>query len=166
LEDRSPVRAVIGRRLEGLAQSRLALTARQHPLWLVCAESTPATQLEAAGARILRVPEVGGELWLPAVMETLVANGITRLLVEGGSRTRSAFSRAGLIDEAVLFQARGQDGAPLITERALATLSRYLATETLQQSEHRSVGGDDMMVFRRHWRSLGRSAAQPERQRG
>src|SRR5262249_47536000 len=148
LEDRSPVRIIIARQSGGLAHSRLALSARQHALWLFCAESTPAAELESAGATIFRVPEVGGELWLPAVMETLVANGVTRLLVEGGARTWSSFSRAGLIDEAVLFQA-------LITERALATLSRYLATETLQQSEHRSIGGDDMMVFRRHWRSLG-----------
>jgi diaminohydroxyphosphoribosylaminopyrimidine deaminase/5-amino-6-(5-phosphoribosylamino)uracil reductase len=166
LEDRSPVRIIIARRLEGLAHSRLAHSARQHPLWLFCAESTPAAELEVAGARIFRVPEIGGELWLPAVMETLVASGITRLLVEGGARTWSAFSRAGLIDEAVLFQARAAADTPLIAERALATLSRYLATETLEQSEHRSVGGDDMMVFRRHWRSLGKSAAQPERQRG
>jgi diaminohydroxyphosphoribosylaminopyrimidine deaminase / 5-amino-6-(5-phosphoribosylamino)uracil reductase len=154
LEDRSPVRVVIGRQLDGIAQSRLARSAREHPLWLFCAESTQGTELEAAGARIFRVPEIGGELWLPAVMETLVANGITRLLVEGGARTWSAFSRAGLIDEAVLFHAHGQSGAPLMAERALATLSRYLATETLEQCEHRSVGGDDMMIFRRHWRSL------------
>jgi diaminohydroxyphosphoribosylaminopyrimidine deaminase/5-amino-6-(5-phosphoribosylamino)uracil reductase len=166
LEDRSPVRIIIARRLEGLARSRLSLSARQHPLWVFCAESTPAAELEAAGARIFCVPEIGGELWLPAVMETLVASGITRLLVEGGARTWGAFSRASLIDEAVLFQARAAADTPLIAERALATLSRYLAAETLEQSEHRSVGGDDMMVFRRHWRSLGKSAAQPERQRG
>jgi len=66
----------------------------------------------------------------------------------------------------VLFQARAGADTPLIAERALATLSRYLATETLEQSEHRSAGGDDMILFRRHWRSLGKSAAQPERQRG
>jgi diaminohydroxyphosphoribosylaminopyrimidine deaminase/5-amino-6-(5-phosphoribosylamino)uracil reductase len=166
LEDRSPVRVVIGRRLEGLARSRLARSAREHPLWLFCAESSEAAEMEAAGAHIFRAPEIGGELWLPAVMETLVANGSTRLLVEGGARTWGAISRAGLIDEAVLFQAHEAAGAPLNAERALATLSRYLATETLEQCEHRSVGGDDMMVFHRHWRSLGKPAAQNERQRG
>jgi diaminohydroxyphosphoribosylaminopyrimidine deaminase / 5-amino-6-(5-phosphoribosylamino)uracil reductase len=166
LEDRSPVRVVIGRRLEGLARSRLAKSAREHPLWIFCAESSEAAELKAAGARVFRVPEIGGELWLPAVMETLVANGITRLLVEGGARTWGAISRAGLIDEVALFQAREAAGAPFKAERALATLSRYLATETLEQSEHRSVGGDDMMVFHRHWRSLGKPAAQNDRQRG
>ena len=152
LEDRSPVRIVIARRLDGLAGSRLAGSARQHPLWLFCGQNADTAALEAAGARAFRVPEIGGELWLPAVMETLVANGITRLLVEGGARTWRLFSRAGLIDEAVLFQARAAGAAPLTAEQGLAALSAYVATEALEQSEHRSVGGDDMMVFRRHWR--------------
>jgi hypothetical protein len=30
----------------------------------------------------------------------------------------------------------------------------------LQLFDHRSVGSDDMMVFRRHWRSLVRHAAR------
>jgi len=160
LEDRSPVRIVIARNLDGLGQSRLARSAREHPLWIVCGEHSDAGALEAAGARILRVPEVGGELWLPAAMEALVAGGITRLLVDGGARTWRAFSAAGLVDEAVLFQARAPDAAPPAPARALAALSRYVATQGLEQSEHRRVGGDDMMVFRHHWRSSGRPASQ------
>ncbi len=161
LKDRSPVRVVIARKLDGLAESRLARGAHEHPLWLFCGENTGAKALEAAGARVFRVPEIGGELWLPAVMETLVANGTTRLLVEGGAKTWRLFSRAGLIDEAVLFHARGAGAAPLTAEQGLAALSRYVATEALEHFEHRSVGGDAMMVFRRHWRSLGLRATQP-----
>ena len=44
-------------------------------------------------------------------MEALVANGITRLLVEGGPLTWRAFADAGLIDEAVLFHARREPAA-------------------------------------------------------
>ncbi len=161
LEDRSPVRVVIGRRLDGLAGSRLARSAREHPLWLFCGQSVDTAALEAAGARVFRTPEIGGELWLPSVMEALVANGTSRLLVEGGVRTWRLFSRAGLIDEAVMFRAHAAGAAPLTPEQGLAALSRYVATESLAPSEHRSVGGDDMMVFRRPWRSLSPSAAQP-----
>jgi diaminohydroxyphosphoribosylaminopyrimidine deaminase / 5-amino-6-(5-phosphoribosylamino)uracil reductase len=160
LEDRSPIRVVIARNLDRLAQSRLARSAHEHPLWIVCGERGQASALEAAGARILRVQEIGGGLWLPAAMEALVANGITRLLVEGGARTWRAFSQAGLIDEAVLFQARAAGMPPPDPERALAALSRYVATENLEQAEHRTVGGDDMLLFRRHWHSIGRRASQ------
>jgi len=162
LQDRSPVRIVIGRSLDGLAYSRLVLSARERPLWVFCGPRADAEALETAGARVFRVPEIGGELWLPTVMEALVANGITRLLVEGGAYTWSAFSQAGLVDEAVLFHARAAGAPPLNLEQGLAALSRYVATESLEHFEQRNVGGDDMMAFRRHWRSLGRPAQQPQ----
>ena len=162
LEDRSPVRIVIGRSLDGLAHSRLVLSAREHPLWVFCGPRADAAALETAGARVFRVPEIGGELWLPTMMEALVANGVTRLLVEGGAYTWRAFSQAGLVDEAVLFHARAADAPPLNLEQGLAALSRYVVTESLEHFEQRNVGGDDMMVFRRRWRSLGRPAQQPQ----
>ena len=162
LQDRSPVRIVIGRSLDGLAYSRLVLSARERPLWVFCGPRADAEALETAGARVFRVPEIGGELWLPTVMEALVANGITRLLVEGGAYTWSAFSQAGLVDEAVLFHARAAGAPPLNLEQGLAALSRYVATESLEHFEQRNVGGDDMMAFRRRWRSLGRPAQQPQ----
>ena len=83
---------------------------------------------------------VGGELWLPAVMETLVARGITRLLLEGGPATWGAFSRAGLIDEAILFHARGADGAELSPPAALAragALYQHPRLRHLRPADHR-----------------------------
>ena len=109
LEDRSPVRVVLARRLAGLAKSRLVATARAStPCGSSAGRVWTLRPLEAAGVRVFRAPEVGGELWLPSVMETLVAQGITRLLVEGGPITWRAFSHAGLVDEAVLFHARAE----------------------------------------------------------
>lgn len=164
LEGRSPVRIVLARDLAGLAESRLVRSARQHPLWLVCPSETDTARLEAAGVRVLPAPEVGGGLWLPAVMEGLVAQGLTRLLVEGGSATWRAFAGAGLIDEVALFHARLPSGGALPPEAALTTLGRYLVTDNLEPFEHRTVGGDDMMVFRRHWRAPSRRASGPATQ--
>jgi diaminohydroxyphosphoribosylaminopyrimidine deaminase / 5-amino-6-(5-phosphoribosylamino)uracil reductase len=151
LEDRSPTRVILARRLERLHASRLALTAPERGLWVICGEQSDAGKLEAMGARIFRVPEIGGALWLPSVMETLVAEGVTRLLVEGGPGMWRAFSQAGLVDEAVMFHARARGGAALSQPHAMAALQRYAATTNLQLFDHRTVGGDDMMVWRRHW---------------
>ncbi len=161
LADRSPVRVVIARKLEGLHRTRLALTAHGcGGLWVFCGQDGDATQLEAAGARVFRVAEIGAELWLPSVMETLVAEGITRLLVEGGPATWRAVSTAGLVDEVVLFQARAKSGVALPEASAIAALQRYVATTSLQLFDHRTVGSDDMMVLRRHWRSLASAGAR------
>jgi riboflavin biosynthesis pyrimidine reductase len=72
-------------------------------------------------------------------------------LVEGGPLTWRAFADAGLIDEAVLFHARRVLAAPLPDDIAAATLDRYLGSVNLARFEHRTVGSDDMMVFRRPW---------------
>ncbi len=96
---------------------------------------------------------IGGALWLPSVMEALAARGITRLLVEGGPATWGAFSRAGLIDEIVLFQARGEDGAEVSAPAAIAAAGRYVSTAGFDVHDRRSLGSDDMLVLRRRHRA-------------
>ncbi len=63
--------------------------------------------------------------------------------------------RAGLIDEAVLFRARGPDGAELAPAAALASLSRYISIEGFEIYDRRTIGGDDMLALRRHWHRGG-----------
>ena len=155
LAARSPVRIVLARDLAGLEKSRLAQSARQIPLWVFCGEGDDTSALSAAGAEIFAMSRVGGELWLPAVMETLVARGITRLLLEGGPATWGAFSRAGLIDEATLFHAREPDGAELSPAAALAALARYINIQGFDIYDRRTIGGDDMLAVRRHWHRGG-----------
>lgn len=164
LEGRSPVRIVLARDLAGLEKSRLVQTARLHPVWIVCGAGADVSALSELGAEILRAPIIGGELWLPAVMELLVGRGITRLLVEGGPATWSSFSRAGLIDEVVLFQARGADGAELPPTTAIAALGRYISSVGFDIYDRRTLGGDDMLAMRRHW-YRGERRIEPEAKR-
>lgn len=161
LEARSPVRIVLARSLEGIETSRLAQTARQHPFWVVCGEGGDTGALAATGAETLPSRLIGGEFWLPAVMEALVARGITRLLVEGGAATWRLFSRAGLIDEVVLFHARSADGAELSPPGAIATLGRYISTAGFDIYDQRTIGSDDMLALRRQWHP-GDRRVQPE----
>ena len=159
LEHRSPIRVVLARQLAELQTSRLVQSAGRYPIWIFCGSKpggSDAAALEHAGARIFRTTEVAGELWLPGVMEALVAEGITRLLVEGGPLTWGAFSRAGLIDQVVMFQARKQEEHAFPKPTALQALGQFIATDALELCDHRVLPSDDMMVFRRPWRSLAR----------
>lgn len=107
LGGRSPVRVVLSRQLDIPLDGALVASARQIPLWLVCGPGAPAERAAAFAARgavVITVAEVGGGVWLPAVMEQLVARGITRLLVEGGPAVWRAFARASLADEIVIYQ--------------------------------------------------------------
>jgi diaminohydroxyphosphoribosylaminopyrimidine deaminase/5-amino-6-(5-phosphoribosylamino)uracil reductase len=151
LEARSPIRIVLARDVSGLENSRLAQSAGQFPLWVVCPEGADPAKLAAAGAQVIPAPLVGGELWLPAVMEALVARGTTRLLVEGGPATWQAFGRANLVDEVALFHARGEDAAELSPAAVVKAAGRYISTEGFDLYDRRTIGSDDMMVMRRHW---------------
>ena len=93
--------------------------------------------------RVFPVPRLGGGLWLPSVMEALVGEGVTRLLVEGGPTVWAAFARAGLVDEVVLFMA----GRPS-REKAQMAISRYIDTAGLHSADQRGVGGDTMLTWR------------------
>jgi diaminohydroxyphosphoribosylaminopyrimidine deaminase / 5-amino-6-(5-phosphoribosylamino)uracil reductase len=165
LEARSPVRVVLARDPAGLDKSRLALSAREHPLWIVCPEGTDATGLAVLGAQILPMRLVNGELWLPAVMEALVSRGITRLLVEGGPATWSAFSRAGLIDKVAAYLARGADGAEIPPAAAIAAVNRHISTSGFQIYDQRTRDGDDMLALRRQWHRGGRRTASDSNSR-
>jgi diaminohydroxyphosphoribosylaminopyrimidine deaminase / 5-amino-6-(5-phosphoribosylamino)uracil reductase len=157
LADRSPVRIVLARTMTGLENSRLVRSARETPVWLFCDRNTKSDRLEAAGIRVFRTDEIGGELWLPGIMEALVAQGVTRLLVEGGPATWRAFSTAGLVDEVVMFQAQPDEQTSLPTD-AMATLTRHVAPSSLQLFDQRRIGPDAMMLFRRRWRGSNEAA--------
>jgi diaminohydroxyphosphoribosylaminopyrimidine deaminase/5-amino-6-(5-phosphoribosylamino)uracil reductase len=150
---RSPVRVVLaGRRLPSLA-SKLALTARRQPVWIIAAsgaDNEGRSGLEQAGCRFLPVSTVDGLPWIPAAMEALVSQGITRLLVEGGPTVWRGFLAGGLGDEVLLYRARNarmpaQSGAQVAQHELL----RYAPKKMFELAGEQRIGEDDLYLFRR-----------------
>ncbi len=82
-----------------LPRSAWMLTPAEAPHTLVaCGPRAEVADLEAAGARALRVPAPRGELDLKAVLAALWERGVMELLVEGGGETARRFLDAGLAD--------------------------------------------------------------------
>lgn len=158
LSKRSPVRVVLAGKELPSPVSRLVRTAAAAPVWIVATKSLMAahteavSQLSGAGCKILEVSEVGGRPWLPAVAEVLVAEGITRLLVEGGPRTWRAFAAAGLADEVVVFRAgagsSGSVGGAGKNAPDPDRLSPLLPGLSLHLTDMRQVGVDTMLTYR------------------
>ncbi len=104
MEPLSPVRVVLDRALRMPGTSKLVHSARQTPLWVMTsdfAEAPAAMKLGAAGAQVMRVAATANPpgLDLPVMLRALSDKGITRLMVEGGSRVASSFVASGLVDE-------------------------------------------------------------------
>ncbi len=163
LAERSPVRIVLAGRTLPRPDCRLVRTARASPVWILATRATLAnaplvrTRLEDAGCRIFEVGSVGGRPWIPSVLETLIGEGITRVLVEGGPAMWQAFADAGFADEVVLFRAgagstsnsSGTDGGTDLASAGLSPeLSASFARLKLRHADSRNAGGDAMTTFR------------------
>lgn len=152
---RSPVRVVLDRALRISGNSRLVHSARTTPLWVMTsdiAEAPAAMALGAAGAQVLRVPAASSPvpgLDLPAVLHSLAEKGITKLLVEGGSKVASSFVTAGLVDEVWLFrgpQAIGEGGIAALDALPLSAItgsSGFVARAT------ESIENDTLTIYER-----------------
>ena len=143
----SPVRVVLDRALRLPGTSALVHSARETPLWVMTSnlsEAPAAMKLGAAGAQVIRVatatPPPPG-LDLAAVLRALAGKGITRLLVEGGSRVGSSFVAADLVDEVWLLRGSdpiGDDGIAALDALPLIAITgspkfKTRASEKLQR---------------------------------
>ena len=151
MSDRSPVRIVLAGRNLPAIDSRLVLSARDVPLWVFTtagADADGVAALVARGCRVLPTTSVDGRPWLPAVCEALVAEGITRLLVEGGPTLWRAFAVAGLVDEVYCYRAQVPDLAAGVADacRDIGTLE---PAHAFALAETRRVGADGLYVFYR-----------------
>jgi diaminohydroxyphosphoribosylaminopyrimidine deaminase/5-amino-6-(5-phosphoribosylamino)uracil reductase len=148
------VRVVLDRALRLPGTSRLVHSARQTPLWVVTsdfAEAPAAMKLGAAGAQVMRVAatEQPPGLDLPAVLRALSDKGISRLMVEGGSRVAASFVAGGLVDEVWLLRgpdAIGMSGIPALDALPLSALTGSPAFRT-RASE--SLDRDTLTVYER-----------------
>ncbi|WP_375789735.1 bifunctional diaminohydroxyphosphoribosylaminopyrimidine deaminase/5-amino-6-(5-phosphoribosylamino)uracil reductase RibD [Bradyrhizobium sp. Pha-3] len=150
---RSPVRVVLDRALRISGDSRLVHSARETPLWVMTsdlAEAPAAMKLGAAGAEVIRVASVAQPgLDLPVVLHALAEKGITRLMVEGGSRVANSFVAAGLVDEIWLLRGPepiGADGVPALDAMPLDAITQSPALR-LRASE--TLDNDSLTIYER-----------------
>jgi len=141
--ERSPVRVVFDSKLRLPLDSRLVRSAYETPVWAVAgmiASEAAEFALLPLGVEVLRSPESNDPLDLRDALEFLTAKGITRLMVEGGPILASAFIKADLVDEAILFHSPKIVGAEGI--EALASDDMTALTRRLKHLSSEPVGAD------------------------
>jgi diaminohydroxyphosphoribosylaminopyrimidine deaminase/5-amino-6-(5-phosphoribosylamino)uracil reductase len=125
-----PIRVILDTNARLDPNAKLTETAREVPVWLMVQREAPAERiaaLEEAGVVVLRQGEGSGGVDMNAVMTTLGERGITRLLVEGGSRVAATLISMGLADEVILFRAPvvvGPEGVRALAGHAMSAIER------------------------------------------
>ena len=110
LENRSPIRLVLDTHLRLPPGSRLAMSAREVPLWIATAalqDDPRRAQLAGRGAEFIASDAHDGRLALPELLEDLAARGLSTVLVEGGAEVAQAFLAEDLVDRIVLLTGEG-----------------------------------------------------------
>ena len=117
----SPTRVVFDSRLRLSPTSKLAVTAREVPTWVLTGEDAlPASEdaLDALGVRVIRVPRAAeGRVDVELALRALADAGVVSLLVEGGAELVGSMLVSRLADELHAFLApillgpRGRPGA-------------------------------------------------------
>ena len=148
----SPVRIVLDSTLRLPTGSRLAQTARQTPLWVICGRHAAAATervLQAQGAVVLRMPQGDGRLDPAAVLTLIAGRGVSRLMVEGGPTLAASLVAADLVDEAVLLQSPNAIGADGIDALDGLPLTALTQSPRLARVSSEPVGADLWQVFER-----------------
>jgi diaminohydroxyphosphoribosylaminopyrimidine deaminase/5-amino-6-(5-phosphoribosylamino)uracil reductase len=153
MESRSPVRVVLDARLRIPGGCRLVQSARATPLWVMTselAEAPAAARLGAAGAQVIRTANANqAGLSIAAVLHALAERGITRLMVEGGSRVASAFVTSGLLDEVWLLRgenAIGPGGVAALDELPLASITQ---SQVFRHTAGEALDKDTLTIYER-----------------
>jgi diaminohydroxyphosphoribosylaminopyrimidine deaminase/5-amino-6-(5-phosphoribosylamino)uracil reductase len=154
MEARSPVRVVLDRAVRIPGTSRLVHSARQTPLWVMTselAEAAAAARLGAAGAQVIRVATTASPpgLDLLAALRALVEKGITRLMVEGGSRVASSFVAADLVDEVWLLRGAGAVGADGVAALDALQLTAITQSPGFRVRASEALQNDTLTIYER-----------------
>lgn len=145
-----PLRILLDRTLSHRPDSRLGATARQNPVWILHAPDAAAAAQQAwaaTGARLLPCPTSNGHLDLTAALRLLAAEGVTRILSEGGGTLAAALTAAGLVDDLIHMTAGkliGADGIAALGPLALPGLTN---APTFRLIGHETLGPDTLS----HW---------------
>jgi len=140
---RQPLRVVLDTRLRTPPRARL-LSLPGETL-IVCGEGVAQEsedELRAAGAEVLRLPQLGGRIDLARVLQALARRSVNEVLIESGPTLAGSAMRAGLVDELVVYM------APHLMGDAARGLVRLPGVERMDQRvglrfrEVRRVGED------------------------
>jgi diaminohydroxyphosphoribosylaminopyrimidine deaminase / 5-amino-6-(5-phosphoribosylamino)uracil reductase len=157
LASRSPRRVVLDARFRTPPTAKMFQTAEQVSVTSVGDTESPAPPYPR-GVEVRRMPAgPDGRLSLAVALESLGAEGVTRVLVEGGPTIAGAFLNADLVDEVVIgrgTEALGSKGRMPVGNRGLEFLGQ---ADRWQTVDERRIGADRLSVHRR----LGRFAAEP-----
>ena len=153
LDNRRPLRVVLDTDLRLPPHSRLAETAGEFPVLVICGPRAPVEKqadLEGKGVQVVHCRlGADGKLDLLAALRLLSERSLTRVFSEGGPSVASALIEAGLVDDVALFtneRPLGRAGTPSLKASARAALMDGVRYRLVEDAR---LGADRLRRFER-----------------
>ena len=156
-------RIVLDGRLKVSPEARVFRKPENTVVVTAVSESHPAARrLANRGVEVWSIPGPSGRVSIPRVLARLTAEGVTSVMVEGGSETLWGFFHAGLVDRVAVF------GAPIVLGGRTAPGGvggegfRLGRAVRIGEVEHERVGNDWLMtgVVAGSGRRMGRDSGR------
>jgi diaminohydroxyphosphoribosylaminopyrimidine deaminase/5-amino-6-(5-phosphoribosylamino)uracil reductase len=144
---RQPLRVVIDSRLETPAGAKILHGGNT---LVFCAVDAPERRraLEARGAEVVVLPNPGGKVDLPPMLEALARRGVNEVHVEAGVKLNGSLVREGCVDELLVYLAPSLLGD---SAQGMVNLPEMTALDARVRLALRSVErvGDDLRIIAR-----------------
>jgi diaminohydroxyphosphoribosylaminopyrimidine deaminase/5-amino-6-(5-phosphoribosylamino)uracil reductase len=146
---KDPTRIIVDSSLGISTEAKVVKLSSDAPTWIVCgpdADAERVKRFEADGVRIVTAALRDGLIDLGPLMAMLGREGITSLLLEGGSRLMGSAIRDGIVDKVLFFYApkilAGDDGVPICAGPGAELMRDAIGVSDLEV--HRF--GDDILI--------------------
>lgn len=150
LESRSPVRIVIDSHLKIPRDCTLVATAKEIPTWLITTiqYNDKIKRLEGLGVKVISCDaDPQGRVDLTKMMTLLCAEGITRILSEGGAEVNASLIRASLVDRLYWFRSPDVIGSEGLAAMASIELNELLEKPNFHLIRAGQTGKDSWQEF-------------------
>ena len=134
------VRVVVDTKARLSPASKLGRTAATQPVWLLTSKAADTGALQQVGVKSLAVPADDKSVDLSAAMNVLAAQGLTRVLVEGGATLATSLIKANLVDRVLWYRAplimgEGTQAVASLDLGSLGDMPRFRHEETIRLGE-------------------------------
>ncbi|MEC8875979.1 MAG: RibD family protein, partial [Pseudomonadota bacterium] len=150
----SPIRIIIDTALRTPLSSQLVRTSRSYPTWIFTNKIEASSRVKIFkknGVHVISLAnqKTKNKVPLKAVMKKLAQEGITRVLVEGGSKVITSFMRGQLVDHLVLFRSTKIIGSNGLTVAGNLKIERLLNAISFNRTSIRESGEDVVESYER-----------------
>jgi diaminohydroxyphosphoribosylaminopyrimidine deaminase / 5-amino-6-(5-phosphoribosylamino)uracil reductase len=139
-EGASPIRIVLDTRLRLKPNAKMLKSAKRHPVWIVSEEKKLPAALAKTGVTLITVESTKD---IGEVLKRLAQEGVSRLLVEAGSRVNASFLASGFVDEIAWFCSKvelGEGALPAVHGKPSVT--GPAAIRGFEAYETKALGAD------------------------